>query len=92
MPKDTGIGASSKRREDVRFLSGKGLYTQDIALAGQTYAVMVRSNVAHGKIKSINTAKAAAMPAEYSANITSPCKLNSPQTSRCGIKAEMISV
>jgi aerobic carbon-monoxide dehydrogenase large subunit len=62
MPKDTGIGASSKRREDVRFLSGKGLYTQDIALAGQTYAVMVRSNVAHGKIKSINTAKAAAMP------------------------------
>ncbi len=62
MPKDTGIGASSKRREDVRFLSGKGLYTQDIALAGQTYAVMVRSNVAHGKIKSINTANAAAMP------------------------------
>ncbi|OYU18408.1 MAG: carbon monoxide dehydrogenase [Rhodobacteraceae bacterium PARR1] len=62
MPKDTGIGASSKRREDVRFLTGKGLYTQDIALAGQTYAVMVRSNVAHGKIKSINTAKAAAMP------------------------------
>lgn len=62
MPKDTGIGASSKRREDVRFLSGKGLYTDDVVLAGQTYAVMVRSNVAHGRIKSIDTSAAAAMP------------------------------
>ena len=62
MPKDHGIGASSKRREDVRFLSGRGYYTDDSALAGQTYAVMVRSNVAHGRIKSINTANAAKMP------------------------------
>ena len=62
MPKDYGIGASSKRREDVRFLSGRGVYTDDMALHGQTYAVFVRSNVAHGRIKSINTANEAKIP------------------------------
>ncbi|MBL9056724.1 MAG: xanthine dehydrogenase family protein molybdopterin-binding subunit, partial [Rhodobacteraceae bacterium] len=62
MPKDHGIGASSKRREDVRFLTGRGVYTDDLALHGQTYAVFVRSTVAHGRIKAINTANAAAMP------------------------------
>ncbi|MFM2355119.1 MAG: hypothetical protein RLZZ528_855 [Pseudomonadota bacterium] len=62
MPKDSGIGASSKRREDVRFLSGLGQYTDDMALAGQTYAVFVRSEVAHGRIVSINTSTAASMP------------------------------
>ena len=62
MPKDFGIGASPKRREDIRFLTGKGVYTDDMALHGQTYAVFVRSQVAHGRIKAINTAAAAAMP------------------------------
>ena len=62
MPKDSGIGASTKRREDVRFLSGKGVYTDDLNLRGQTYAVMVRSSVAHGKIVSIDTTAAEGMP------------------------------
>ncbi len=62
MPKDNGIGASSKRREDVRFLTGKGKYTDDINLMGQTYAYFVRSTVAHGKINSIDTAAAEASP------------------------------
>ena len=62
MPKDFGIGASPKRREDIRFLTGKGVYTDDLALHGQTFAVFVRSQVAHGRIKAINTAAAAAMP------------------------------
>ena len=61
-PEDRGIGASVKRREDVRFLSGAGNYTDDIALHGQTYAVFLRSNVAHGRIRSIDTADAAKMP------------------------------
>ncbi|MEL7216700.1 MAG: xanthine dehydrogenase family protein molybdopterin-binding subunit, partial [Pseudomonadota bacterium] len=60
MPKDSGIGASSKRREDVRFLTGNGKYTDDINVAGQTYAYFVRSNVAHGTINSIDTAAAEA--------------------------------
>ncbi|MFM7446277.1 MAG: xanthine dehydrogenase family protein molybdopterin-binding subunit, partial [Tabrizicola sp.] len=62
MPKDHGIGASTKRREDIRFLTGRGNYTDDISIHGQAAAVFVRSTVAHGRIKSINTAKAAGMP------------------------------
>jgi carbon-monoxide dehydrogenase large subunit len=62
MPKDHGIGASTKRREDVRFLTGRGNYTDDIAVAGQAHAVFVRSQVAHGRIRSVDTRAAAAMP------------------------------
>ncbi|MFN6924032.1 MAG: xanthine dehydrogenase family protein molybdopterin-binding subunit [Tabrizicola sp.] len=62
MPKDHGIGASSKRREDVRFLTGRGKYTDDIQIAGQVHAVFVRSQVAHGRIRKVDTTKAAAMP------------------------------
>ena len=62
MPKDSGIGASSKRREDVRFLTGRGNYTDDINLAGQAHVVFVRSDVAHGTLNNVDTAAAAAMP------------------------------
>ncbi|WP_438986134.1 xanthine dehydrogenase family protein molybdopterin-binding subunit [Marivivens donghaensis] len=62
MPKDHGIGASPKRREDVRFLTGKGQYTDDINLHGQTYVHFLRSDVAHGIIKSIDTSDAENMP------------------------------
>ena len=62
MPKDHGIGASPKRREDVRFLTGEGNYTDDINLNGQAYVHFLRSDLAHGKINSIDTSDAAAMP------------------------------
>jgi len=62
MPKDHGIGASSKRREDVRFLTGRGRYTDDINLRGQAYAHFVRSQVAHGRLGGVDTAAAADMP------------------------------
>ncbi|MDZ4096581.1 MAG: xanthine dehydrogenase family protein molybdopterin-binding subunit [Paracoccaceae bacterium] len=62
MPKDGGIGASTKRREDVRFLTGKGHYTDDINLRGQAYAHFVRSDVAHGVLNSVDVAAAEAMP------------------------------
>ncbi|MEO0666967.1 MAG: xanthine dehydrogenase family protein molybdopterin-binding subunit [Pseudomonadota bacterium] len=62
MPKDNGIGASTKRREDMRFLTGAGNYTDDINLAGQAYVHFLRSDVAHGTLKTIDTAAAAAMP------------------------------
>jgi aerobic carbon-monoxide dehydrogenase large subunit len=61
MPKD-GIGASTVRREDIRFLTGKGRYTADINLRGQAHAVFLRSDVAHGRINSIDTTAAMAMP------------------------------
>ncbi|NDH25230.1 MAG: xanthine dehydrogenase family protein molybdopterin-binding subunit, partial [Rhodobacteraceae bacterium] len=62
MPKDSGIGASSKRREDIRFLTGTGQYTDDINVQGQAYVHFLRSSVAHGRINSVDTSTAATMP------------------------------
>ena len=62
MPKDGGIGAATKRREDVRFLTGRGRYTDDIDLHNQTYAYFLRSEVAHGRITSLDTSAAQDMP------------------------------
>jgi len=57
---NTGIGVAVKRKEDQRFLTGKGNYTDDINRPGQTFAYFHRSTVAHGTIKSIDTSAAAA--------------------------------
>jgi aerobic carbon-monoxide dehydrogenase large subunit len=62
MPKDHGIGASPKRREDLRFLTGNGNYTDDINLYGQTYVHFLRSDVAHGRLNKVDTTDAAKMP------------------------------
>ncbi|WP_209425386.1 xanthine dehydrogenase family protein molybdopterin-binding subunit [Pararhodobacter sp. SW119] len=66
MPKDIeaqgGIGASTKRREDIRFLTGNGRYTDDINLRGQAYVHFLRSDMAHGRINGLDTAAADAMP------------------------------
>ena len=56
------IGESLRRKEDYRFLTGAGQYTDDVNLANQRYAVFVRSPHAHATIKSIDTAAAEAMP------------------------------
>ncbi|HFQ15633.1 MAG TPA: xanthine dehydrogenase family protein molybdopterin-binding subunit [Rhodobacteraceae bacterium] len=62
MPKDGGIGDATKRREDVRFLTGSGHYTDDINLPGQAHVAFLRSDVAHGRLNRVDTAAAAAMP------------------------------
>ncbi|WP_039017298.1 xanthine dehydrogenase family protein molybdopterin-binding subunit [Halocynthiibacter namhaensis] len=56
-----GLGASNKRREDVRFLKGTGNYTDDINMRGQAYVYFLRSEVAHGRLKSVDTTEASAM-------------------------------
>ncbi len=61
-PKPGFIGKSVERREDYRFLSGQGQYTDDIAQANQTYAYFLRSPHAHAKIKKIDIAAAAKAP------------------------------
>src|SRR5207248_6810222 len=58
----TGIGQPVRRREDLRLLTGKGCYSDDLNLPGQAYAVMLRSPHGHALIRSIETAKARAMP------------------------------
>lgn len=56
------IGDSVKRKEDHRFLAGRGRYTDDINRPGQTYACFRRSDLPHGTIRSVDTAAAASMP------------------------------
>jgi carbon-monoxide dehydrogenase large subunit len=57
-----GIGASPRRKEDQRFLTGAGNYTDDINIQGQTYAYFLRSPHAHAAIRKIDTRAAAAAP------------------------------
>lgn len=56
------IGESVLRKEDIRFLTGAGQYTDDVQLANMSYTVFVRSPHAHAKIKSINKKAAASAP------------------------------
>ena len=56
------IGESVRRKEDYRFLTGAGQYTDDIDLANMTHCVFVRSPHAHATIKSINKKAALAAP------------------------------
>jgi aerobic carbon-monoxide dehydrogenase large subunit len=58
----TPIGAAVRRKEDQRFITGKGRYTADISRSGQSYAYFVRSPHAHARITRIDTAAAAALP------------------------------
>jgi aerobic carbon-monoxide dehydrogenase large subunit len=58
----TGVGASIKRREDHRFITGKGRYTDDINRPGQAYAFFVRSPHAHATIDKIDTSAAVKAP------------------------------
>src|SRR5947209_3592840 len=58
----TGIGAAVSRKEDFRFITGKGQYTDDISRPGQTYIHFVRSPHAHAKIKNLDGAEAKGMP------------------------------
>src|SRR3569833_4542732 len=57
-----GIGASVVRKEDKRFITGKGRYVDDIKLVGLTHAHFIRSPHAHAKVKSIDSAAAQSMP------------------------------
>jgi len=57
-----GMGHSVKRKEDARFLRGKGRYIDDIKLPGMLYMDIVRSPYAHAMIKSIDASKALALP------------------------------
>src|SRR5246127_4881655 len=57
-----GIGQPVRRREDLRLVTGKGSYADDVNLPGQAYAVMVRSPHAHARIRVIDANAAMAAP------------------------------
>ncbi|MFB2553551.1 xanthine dehydrogenase family protein molybdopterin-binding subunit [Ensifer soli] len=57
-----GIGARVARKEDKRFLTGKGRYTDDMSVPGMKFAAFVRSPHAHARITGIDVSAAEAMP------------------------------
>ncbi len=74
-----GMGASRLRKEDARFIRGRGTYVDDIKLPGMLFGAIVRSPYAHARIKSINKAKALATPgviAVLTADDLKPVKLD----------------
>src|SRR5580704_17224690 len=58
----TGIGQPVRRREDLRLVTGRGRYSDDLSLPGQAYAVFVRSPHAHALIRALDPAAARAAP------------------------------
>src|SRR5512141_437558 len=61
-PEVSGMGHSMKRKEDPRFLRGKGNYVDDIQLPGMLHLDIVRSPYAHAKIVKIDSSKALQVP------------------------------
>ena len=64
--KNTFIGQPMERREDMRFLRGRGEYVDDVAMPGLLYAVILRSSVAHGRLISIDASAALKVPGVHS--------------------------
>jgi carbon-monoxide dehydrogenase large subunit len=74
-----GVGCSRKRKEDSRFIQGKGNYVDDLKLPGMLFGAIVRSPYAHARIKSIKKEKALAVPgvvAVLTADDLKPVKLH----------------
>ncbi|MFL5106566.1 MAG: hypothetical protein ACJ8DX_10760, partial [Xanthobacteraceae bacterium] len=58
----TGIGAAVRRREDLRFITGRGHYTDDFSRPGQGHAHFIRSAHAHAKIVKVDASAAEGRP------------------------------
>jgi carbon-monoxide dehydrogenase large subunit len=61
-PEIGGMGHPLKRKEDSRFIQGKGNYVDDVQLPGMVYGQMVRSPYAHARLKGINSEAAKKLP------------------------------
>ena len=77
------VGQSVPRVEDPMLLRGMGRYTDDVALPGQAYMVMVRSNVAHGTIRSIDMEAARKIPGVLA--VYSSAELKGYGTLKCAV-------
>ncbi|MGF6768364.1 carbon-monoxide dehydrogenase large subunit [Paraburkholderia sp. GAS199] len=74
-----GMGCSRKRREDPRFIQGKGTYVDDVKMPGMLFGAMVRSPFAHARILKIDATRARAHPgvhAVLTADDLKPLKLH----------------
>lgn len=84
-PVQRWVGRSIKVKEDLRFVQGKGFYTDDIQLKGMLYAAVLRSPYAHAKIKNIDVSRVTSLD-EAVATLTGPelKTLTNPMPSRTG--------
>jgi carbon-monoxide dehydrogenase large subunit len=93
-----GIGATPKRREDLRFLTGRGGYLDDLSFAGLAHAVVLRSPHAHARLGPIDTGTARAMPgvlavltaAEVQADGLSPLRPSAETNVQSGDKFDFL--
>ena len=58
---ESGIGAPVRRKEDMRFITGEGRYTDDFSQQGQVYAAFLRSPYARARLDSVDASEALAM-------------------------------
>ena len=70
--KNTFIGTPMERREDLRFLRGRGEYVDDVAIPGLLYAVILRSSVSHGRLLGIDASAALHMPGVHAVITVQP--------------------
>src|SRR5215469_9384273 len=70
------IGSPVERVEDRRFLRGTGTYVADLSRPGLLHAAILRSSVAHGRIRSIDAAAALALPGVHA--VISAAQIGSP--------------
>jgi aerobic carbon-monoxide dehydrogenase large subunit len=68
------IGQPLRRKEDRRFLTGNGRFTDDFQASGQAYAVMVRSPYPHARIRRVALDRARAMPGVLGAYSGEDCR------------------
>ena len=73
-----GIGAAVRRKEDFRFLTGRGVFTDDINRPGQLYAYILRSSQPHAKIKRIDVCAATMRGHGMISLPHPPCRLDDP--------------
>ena len=75
-----GVGHSVKRKEDARFIRGRGQYFDDISLPGMLHMEILRSPYAHARLVSIDTSAAAAISRACASTMS---RLTAPSDSPC---------
>ncbi|MDB5594857.1 MAG: aerobic-type carbon monoxide dehydrogenase, large subunit CoxL/CutL-like protein [Hyphomicrobiales bacterium] len=82
MTKSTGIGASTRRKEDLRLVTGRGCFSDDFRAPGQVHVVFLRSPHAHARLVSIDVSEALALPGVHAvltgADLLADCVLPLP--------------
>ncbi|MBV8825313.1 MAG: xanthine dehydrogenase family protein molybdopterin-binding subunit, partial [Hyphomicrobiales bacterium] len=73
------IGSPIERREDLRFLRGSGEYVDDLLREGLLYAAVLRSSVAHGRIRSIDVSAARTLAGVHAVITAAEVRAGSPE-------------